>query len=59
MRNDRFCDQLSDLFTFQRDQLLFGVILVKLRAVIQSMNSRVVSFDHEEVFGSKENIVLC
>src|SRR5262245_54395612 len=56
---DRFCDQSSDLFTLQRDQLLVAVILVKLRTIIQSMNPWVVSFQNEEVFGFKKNIVLC
>src|SRR6516162_1946089 len=56
---DRFCDQSSDLFTLQRDQSLIAVILVKLRTIIQSMDPRVVSFNNEEVLGSKKNIVLC
>ena len=53
------CDQFSDLFTLQRDQLLIGVIFVKLRAIIQSVDPRVVSFQDEEVFAPEKNVVLC
>src|SRR6266446_4523846 len=55
---DRFCDQSSDLFTLQRHQLLIAVMLVKLGTIIQSMNPRVISFQDEEVFAFKKNIVL-
>src|SRR5262249_19467279 len=55
---DRLCDQFSDLFPLQRDELLIGVILIKLRTIIQRMNPGVVSFQHQEVFGSQKSIVL-
>ena len=50
----RFCSQFSDFFTLQRNELLFGVILVKLRTVIQSMNSRVISFDTRKCLGRRK-----
>ena len=53
------CDQFSDLFTLQRDQLLIGIIPVKLRTIIQRMDPWIVSFQNEVVLGSHKNIVLC
>jgi hypothetical protein len=39
--------ELTDLFGFQRHQVVIGVVSVQLRAKIKGMNARVVPFQHE------------
>jgi hypothetical protein len=50
--------KLTDFFAFERYQLVVGVVPVELRAKIQGMNSRIVSFQHEIVPLAQENVVL-